>query len=40
MRNLCGLTSKRVYMRRVLWTDFKKGLYEKSFVDWLQEGFI
>ena len=29
----CGLTSKRVYMRRDLWTDFKKGLYQKSFED-------
>ena len=24
--DFCGLTSKKVYMKRVLWTDFKKGL--------------
>ena len=36
----CGLTSKRGLYEKPLWTDFKKGLYEMSFVDWLQKGFI
>ena len=36
----CELTSQRVIMRRVLWIDLRKGLYEKSFVNWLEKGFI